>query len=569
MWILLLLPFGLADERTHKYSEGEDVVLWFNKLVPFNNPQESYAYSNLPLCRGSKDFKKYSMGIGEIIEGYELEDSGIEIKFERPGSGQYFCEIEVNREVRDALFEAVSRKFWLQMYLDDLPMWSALGDYDEATNQAYLFTHYTFAISYKKNRIISAKANFERPVSLSKSSSIQFSYSVVWHQSDTPFGQRFNSYLDPGFFENNVHWFSIMNSFVMVLLLCLLVLLIVYRTVSKDVDRYNIQEVENEFVETKGWKQVAGDAFRPPPLLPIFTSLVSTGWHLAIMTLLGIFTSILHPMYMERGSLTYYLLLEYALLGTVGGFHCGSIYTEYKGKRWPSTALLSAFGFPAIVMLTGTILNLTALLYSSSASIPVFTIFELLALFSFIYLPLFALGLVIGRKYQMTQSSPVRLNSVQSPILREKKYYNKPSVLMLLGGILPFSSIYVEIYYIFTSFWNYKFYYVYGFTLMTFVLLAISIACVAIVVTYATLNSEDYRWHWVSFLASASVGAYLFVYSVYYYFVKTQMTGIFQFSFYFGYISIISLYLALVSGALGYSASGLFVGRIYSNIKRE
>ena len=39
----------------------------------------------------------------------------------------------------------------------------------------------------------------------------------------------------------------------MVLLLCGLVLLILYRTVSKDYDRYNSQELEsNEFVETKG-----------------------------------------------------------------------------------------------------------------------------------------------------------------------------------------------------------------------------------------------------------------------------------------------------------------------------
>ena len=569
MWILLLLPLAICDERTHKYNEGEDVILWFNKLVPFNNPQETYAYSNFPLCRGSRNVKKYSMGIGEIIEGYELEDSGIEIKFGQPSSGQFFCELSLSSETREVLHETLSRKHWLQMYLDDLPMWTALGEYDEITNQAYLYTHYTFDISFKRNRIIAAKANFERPVSLSKSSSIQFTYSVVWSMTETSFDKRFNSYLDPGFFENNVHWFSILNSFVMVLLLCALVILIVFRTVSQDVDRYNVQEVESEFNETKGWKQVAGDAFRPPPLLPIFTSLISTGWHLAIMTVLGIFTSILHPMYMERGSLTYYLLIEYALLGVVAGFQCGTIYTEYKGKRWPSTALLSAFGLPAVVMTTGVILNITALIYSSSASIPFFTWFELVALLSFIYLPLFAGGLVVGRRYQVHQPSPVRFNSVQSPILREKSYYNKPIVLVSLGGILPFSSIYVEIYYIFTSFWNYKFYYVYGFTLMSFILLAISVACVSIVCTYATLNSEDYRWHWVSFLSSGSVGCYLFMYSIYYFLFKTQMTGLFQFAFYFGTITLASIYFGLVSGAIGYSASNYFVNRIYSNIKSE
>lgn len=569
MWFLFLLSFSLSDLTTHKYAYNEDVILWFNKLVPFNNPQESYAYSNFPLCRGSRNFKRYVMGLGEVIEGYELEDSGIEINFNRPSSGQTFCEMKLTGANRKILLDALARKFWLQMYLDDLPMWASLGEFDEVTGQGYIYTHFNLVISYKKNQIIKTKVHLEKPLNLENIDKLQFSYSVTWDHTNVPFKERFQSYLDPGFFENNVHWFSITNSFVMVLLLCALVILIVYRTVSQDVDRYNDQEVESEFVETKGWKQVAGDAFRPPPLLPVFTAVVSTGWHLALMTLLGIFTSILHPVYSERGSLTFYLLLEYAFLGVVSGFYCGTTYTEYKGKRWPSTTLLTAFGFPFFIIGTGLYLNITALAYSSSASVPIGTILEVAGLIGFVYLPLFVFGLIIGRRYQATQPAVCRLNSVQSPILREKLYYNKPAVLMLLGGILPFSSIYVEIYYIFTSFWNYKFYYVYGFTLMTFILLAISVACVAIVATYATLNSEDYRWHWISFLSASSVGLYLFLYSTYYYFFKTQMSGFFQFSFYFGYMTIGSLYLGLVSGAIGYSASCNFVYRIYSNIKSE
>lgn len=569
MWLLFLLSLSLSDLATHKYSNSEDVILWFNKLVPFNNPQESYAYSNFPLCRGSRNHKRYVMGLGEVIEGYELEDSGMKINFNQATSGQIFCSMDLTPESKETLLNSLARKFWLQMYLDDLPMWTSLGEYDELTGQGYIYTHYNLVISFKNDQIIESKALLEKPINVEKSKNIDFSYSVTWVLTDVPFKERFQSYLDPGFFENNVHWFSIMNSFIMVLLLCTLVILIVYKTVSQDVDRYNDQEVESEFVETKGWKQVAGDAFRPPNYLPIFTAAVSTGWHLAIMTLLGIFTSILHPTYSERGSLTYYLLLEYALLGIVGGFHCGTTYAEYKGKRWPSTIILSAYSFPFIIMTLGLYLNLTALLYSSSASIPFGSIFEVICFIVFIYTPLFIFGLIIGRKYQATQAPSCRINSVQSPILREKPYYSKPGFLIIMGGALPFSSIYVEIYYIFTSFWNYKFYYVYGFTLMSFILLAICVACVAIVSTYAVLNFEDYRWHWVSFLSAGSVGFYLFIYSTYYYFFKTQMSGLFQFSFYFGYMIIGSLYLGLVSGAIGYSASNNFVSRIYSNIKSE
>lgn len=52
-------------------------------------------------------------------------------------------------------------------------------------------------------------------------------------------------------------------------------------------------------------------------------------------------------------------------------------------------------------------------------------------------------------------------------------------------------------YFIFTSFWAYKIYYVYGFMMLVLVILCIVTVCVTIVCTYFLLNAEDYRW-WVS-----------------------------------------------------------------------
>ena len=49
-------------------------------------------------------------------------------------------------------------------------------------------------------------------------------------------------------------------------------------------------------------------------------------------------------------------------------------------------------------------------------------------------------------------------------------------------------------YFIFTSFWAYKIYYVYGFMLLVFLILSIVTVCVTIVCTYFLLNAEDYRW---------------------------------------------------------------------------
>jgi len=49
-------------------------------------------------------------------------------------------------------------------------------------------------------------------------------------------------------------------------------------------------------------------------------------------------------------------------------------------------------------------------------------------------------------------------------------------------------------YFIFTSFWAYKIYYVYGFMLLVVLILMVVTVCVTIVCTYFLLNAEDYRW---------------------------------------------------------------------------
>lgn len=111
----------------------------------------------------------------------------------------------------------------------------------------------------------------------------------------------------------------------------------------------------------------------------------------------------------------------------------------------------------------------------------------------FVILPLTLVGTILGRNLAGTPDAPCRVNAVPRPI-PEKKWFMEPLVIIMLGGILPFGSIFIEMYFIFTSFWAYKIYYVYGFMLLVFIILMIVTVCVTIVCTYFLLNAEDYRW---------------------------------------------------------------------------
>jgi transmembrane 9 superfamily protein 3 len=112
----------------------------------------------------------------------------------------------------------------------------------------------------------------------------------------------------------------------------------------------------------------------------------------------------------------------------------------------------------------------------------------------FVILPLTLVGTVLGRNLAGQPNHPCRVNAVPRPI-PEKKWFMEPTVIVLLGGILPFGSIFIEMYFIFTSFWAYKIYYVYGFMLLVFLILTTVTVCVTIVCTYFLLNAEDYRWY--------------------------------------------------------------------------
>ena len=75
--------------------------------------------------------------------------------------------------------------------------------------------------------------------------------------------------------------------------------------------------------------------------------------------------------------------------------------------------------------------------------------------------PLVLAGTIIGRSTAQPNDFPCRVNSLRRPI-PDGKWYTRPYAMAMFSGILPFGSIFIEMYFIFTSFWNYKFYYVYG-----------------------------------------------------------------------------------------------------------
>ena len=81
-----------------------------------------------------------------------------------------------------------------------------------------------------------------------------------------------------------------------------------------------------------------------------------------------------------------------------------------------------------------------------------------------------------------------------------------PAFSVLIGGILPFGAVFIELFFILTSMWLHQFYYLFGFLCLVFVILVITCAEITIVLCYFQLCSEDYHWWCALALSSLQHG---------------------------------------------------------------
>jgi len=592
--VLILATLSLwaaADEETSQYEVGEHVLLWLNKIGPYHNPHETYSYYHLPFCVPDhiEDQAKHKIPhLGEVLEGNTYTNGGMHIEFAHDNQETVICSQTLTAKTVKEFEYAIENHYWYQLYLDHLPLWGMVGEVispnqenaaavKENGAKAFIYTHKSMAITYNGDRVIHVTLTSDNPVLLIEGQKIEFSYSVTWTPTTEKFEDRFNRYLDGDFFEHQIHWFAIFNSFMMVIFLCGLVALILIRTLKSDYAKYNIDESElpslgNAGYDDSGWKQVHGDVFRTPKYLSLYCALVGTGAQLVVTAGTVISIAMSGALYVNNGAITKAWVICYVGTSIVNGFIGGGLYkqlaNESKSEGWKQAMLLSAALFPGLVGAISFGINCVAIYYATITAIPVSTMLILIVSWALLVLPLVVGGTIMGRSFYGAADFPCRVNSLPRPE-EPTKWFLSPAFVIAMTGVLPFGSIFIEMYFIFTSFWNYKFYYVYGFMLLVYIILIIVSLCVTTVATYFILNSENWHWMWISFLASGSTSAYVFLYSIYYFFMKTSMTGLLQTCFYFGYMLMFSIGFFMLCGTIGFYGSYIFVKRIYRNIKTD
>ncbi len=509
------------------------------------------------------------------------------------------------------------------MYLDDLPIWGVVGEMIPSASgsgsdkdlKPHVYTKRTLSIKYNKDRIVEVDLLSEPKslVEVKAGVKLTFETTFMWEATTKEFHSRFEKYLDQPFFKHHIHWFSIFNSFMMVLFLMGLVALILVRTLRKDYAKYGLlagmegedDDDEEAYVddngkvedplmkggggmpnEDSGWKQVHGDVFRAPYLLPVVAAILGTGWQLIALALGVILFAVAGPLHGEvhedRGEMQHAVLFCYCFSSLVAGYTSGSYFKMYNatktvgrgkssssgGSQWQLTMFLTVMLLPTVFVSILSILNGIALVYNTVNYIPFLVIVKVFLIWMILSVPLCVVGTLAGRHANVSGADfPCRINAIARPIPEDVPFHGKPLNLIPFAGLLSFGSIFIELYYVLTSLWNYKVYHVYGFLLAVFLILAVVVSMTSIIVVYFCLNAENYLWQWTALASGGSTAGYIFLYGIYYFIFKTQMTGFLQTMFYFGYMSLIALTLGTLSGTIGHFAASRFVRTIFGNVK--
>jgi len=598
---LHFIQYVQADTaRSYKLREAVPVLV--NYVGPFNNPAETYPYYSLRYCKPKRhlssdddddDDDDYDSDMGEVLSGDRRQSSVYDIRFKVDEEWRAACpKYVLTQDDIKQFMDAISQHYVFELFLDDLSVKGFVGEVEHAYEEFdhghvhndthyYLFTHLQFSIAYNalENTVISVNLTTDPQqrieLAYGKNIGVEFSYSVHWVETDVVSADRIYVHSRSAIGEQSIeiHWLSIVNSFVLVILLTAFLAVILMRVLRKDFARYMSLEDEDldddDIADEVGWKLVHGDVFRYPPYVMLFSSAIGNGAQILVLVISMLCLAVLGTFYVgNRGAVYSAAVVLYAITAYIAGYVSTTLYLQLGGTKWASASLLTASLYAVPFFCTFIFVNSVASYYGSTAALPVSMILLIIAMWMLVSFPLTIFGSLRAKRSNGSKAydAPCKTNRVEREI-PGTVWYRHPALQLSIAGFLPFSAIYIELHYIFQAVYSHRVYTLFGILSLAFLMLLIVTAFITVALTYFQLAAENYKWWWRSFHSGASVGVFIYMYAIFYYTYRSDMSGTLQSTFFFSYMAMLSYGFSLMLGAVSYTMASLFVKHIYKSIK--
>ncbi|OIW32184.1 hypothetical protein CONLIGDRAFT_660259 [Coniochaeta ligniaria NRRL 30616] len=437
---------------------------------------------------------------------------------------------------------------------------------------------------------------------------IPYSYSVYFREDNSiDWSRRWDLYFVNQEEGSKIHWLAIINSFIICGLLTGIVFMILTKTIRTDIKGYkeasaedgkmrlrkpkpkaekglglldqegeiddgDVSDDDGEALEDiTGWKLLHADVFRPPAYGHLLAPLVGSGMQLLFSAMGLVLLSalgVLNPSF--RGGFISFGVGLFVFAGLFSGYFSARVYRTFDGQDWRRNTVMTAVLFPGMTFGVVFVLNLFVWAQASSTAIPFGTLIAIVFLWLCVQVPLVYAGSWYGYVRSGAWEHPTKTAAIPRQVPRQAWYIRGPRTV-LLAGLVPFAVIFIELLFVFQSVWQDKsgYYYVFGFLAVVSTILVLTVAEVTVVTIYMQLCSENYHWWWQSFLVGGGSAVWVFLYCVWYYFVKLHITGFVSSMLFFSYSFMACCVYGLLTGTIGFLATYMFVRRIYGAIKAD
>ncbi|KAI7899165.1 uncharacterized protein BX663DRAFT_222320 [Cokeromyces recurvatus] len=387
-----------------------------------------------------------------------------------------------------------------------------------------------------------------------------FTYSVKWKQVKN--AKRWQNYIIP-----HPVGYSFWNGLTVDSVLCIIIGFILFKTMpNNNSNSEDIKIYDDNTEDFTGWKLIHRDVFRRPVYGGLLTPFMGTG-----IQLIFVFSGLICALKMnwcnpvQPGSLTRWFTLLFLLGSVPGSYWSARMYKVFRGKSWVLNSILTACIVPSCLVFILFIYSMIAWTHKSSLAISLSGWLSLLSVWFFCLLPLTYLGAYFGEKADRIEQ-PSRITQIPR-LIPSKNWYQLNIIRAILGGIIPFSIIFLNWHNFLVSITRGEFAMSIEDTIWNSILMIIAVSEITVIFIFLQLCSEDHQWWWSCFMIGASPIIYLFGYGLFYLLLKSDITGLMSMTIYVLRLIMICGMIGVCTGTIGFISTYLMIRRIYSTVK--
>lgn len=271
--------------------------------------------------------------------------------------------------------------------------------------------------------------------------------------------------------------------------------------------------------------------------------------------------------------LRYWMSIQSFMFLGFGGFFNGYISARmmrfYGSNDWRFSASASAACLPMYLFSMFAFVDIIEWIERSSSYLPFTSAIGLAAIWVAVAVPLSYAGAYCAfTTSNIDDKPPCKVSPVRRHVPAQAWYMNT-RITAPVAGLAIFGTIFGEFQYVLMSVWRSYMYGMFVLLWWNLFMLVIVVAIVSILVTYLTVQGQDWNWWWRSFLNGAAAGGWMFLYSVYAMVFDLKMNLIAGDIIYLIYMGVCSTLFGVSCGAVSLLVSYAFLHEIYSKARGD